>query len=191
MASDKAFWQWIEERAAAKARLKADRRKLLKGAGAGAPPWRPAPALRQRPPRGAQEAPHFEGVTLRVFTQTGPFISGPVKFHAPEFKELYGATVETIEVPSADLFPRAQQAAQTGSGDFDILLLANTWMPDFVNLEYADLRCSHSSTATPTMSCWPGTTSLTASSARTPGPARPTPSSSTTTTRRCSTARTF
>ena len=27
--------------------------------------------------------------------------------------------------------------AQTGSGDFDILLLANTWMPDFVNLGYA------------------------------------------------------
>lgn len=79
----------------------------------------------------------YDGVTLRVFTQTGPFISGPVKFHAPEFKEQYGADVQAVEAPNADLFARAQQVAQTGSGDFDILLLANTWMPDFVNLGYA------------------------------------------------------
>ena len=87
--------------------------------------------------RAAQEKPRFDGVTLRVITQTGPFISGPIKFHAERFRQEYGATVEAIEAPNADLFTRAQQAAQSGSGDFDILLLANTWMPDFVNLEYA------------------------------------------------------
>jgi ABC-type glycerol-3-phosphate transport system substrate-binding protein len=92
--------------------------------------------LAATPAVAKQEAPRFDGVTLRVFTQTGPFISGPVKFHAPEFQEQYGAVVEAIEAPNADLFARAQQVAQTGSGDFDILLLANTWMPDFVNLEY-------------------------------------------------------
>jgi multiple sugar transport system substrate-binding protein len=135
MASDKAFWQWIEERAAAKAQLKADRRKLLKGAGAGAL-LAAGSRFAATPSVAKQEAPRFDGVTLRVFTQTGPFISGPVKFHAPEFQEQYGAVVEAIEAPNADLFARAQQVAQTGSGDFDILLLANTWMPDFVNLEY-------------------------------------------------------
>ena len=36
MASDKKFWQWIEQREEAKARLTANRRTLLKGAGAGA-----------------------------------------------------------------------------------------------------------------------------------------------------------
>jgi multiple sugar transport system substrate-binding protein len=85
---------------------------------------------------GAQTPVSLNGVTLRVFTQTGPFISGPIKFHAPEFQTVTGGVVEAIEAPNADLFARAQQVAQTGSGDFDILLLANTWMPDFVNLGY-------------------------------------------------------
>lgn len=85
---------------------------------------------------GAQSTVDLNGVTLKVFTQTGPFISGPVKAHAPEFQEVTGGVVEAIEAPNADLFARAQQVATTGSGDFDILLLANTWMPDFVNLGY-------------------------------------------------------
>jgi multiple sugar transport system substrate-binding protein len=136
MASDKSFWQWIEQRQEAKARLMANRRTLLKGAGAGAIAAAGA-RIGLAPPASAQSALPYEGVTLRVLTQTGPFIAGPVKFHAPEFQEQYGGVVEVIEAPPADLFARAQQVAQTGSGDFDILLLANTWMPDFVNLGYA------------------------------------------------------
>ena len=62
------------------------------------------------------------------------------------FKEEYGGVVEAVEAPNADLFARAQQVAQTGSGDFDILLLANTWMPDFVNLGVCRFRCRPSST---------------------------------------------
>ena len=85
---------------------------------------------------GAASQQTYDGVTLNVFTQTGPFISGPVKFHAPEFQTKTGAVVNAVEAPNADLFARAQQVAQSGSGDFDILLLANTWMPDFVNLGY-------------------------------------------------------
>jgi multiple sugar transport system substrate-binding protein len=136
MSSDKAFWSWIEKRNAAREQLTASRRTLLKGAGA-ATVLALGGGRFSVPGVAAQSAPTFEGVTLRVFTQTGPFISGPVKFHSPEFKEQYGADVQAVEAPNADLFARAQQVAQTGSGDFDILLLANTWMPDFVNLGYA------------------------------------------------------
>lgn len=140
MASDKQFYSWIEQREAAKERIQASRRALLKGAGAGAAVFAAnrlgvtpiAPSLAR-----AQDAPNLEGITIKVFTTTGPTISGPIKIHAPAFQELTGAIVETVEVPGADLFPRAQQAAQSGSADFDLLLLANTWMPDFVNLNYA------------------------------------------------------
>jgi len=137
MSSDKAFWQWIEKRSDARARLTADRRTLLKGVGATAATLAGARLGISPSPTRAQEKPNFDGVTIKVFAPTGPTISGPVKFHAEQFKQEYGATVETIEVPGPDLFPRAQQAAQSGSADFDILLLANTWMPDFVNLQYA------------------------------------------------------
>ncbi|MBA2597717.1 MAG: extracellular solute-binding protein [Chloroflexia bacterium] len=115
-----------------------NRRSVLKaGAGVGAAALAGGLPGLGTTPVWAQERPNLDGVTIKVFAPTGPTISGPVKLHAPEFKELYGATVETVEVPGADLFPRAQQAAQSGSSDFDVLLLANTWMPDFVNLGYA------------------------------------------------------
>lgn len=87
----------------------------------------------------AQDAalPRFDGETIRVFTFAGnPFIEGPVKAHAPEFEQMTGAKIEITTAPFNDLFTRAQQVAQTGAGDFDVLLLANTWVADFVNLEY-------------------------------------------------------
>jgi multiple sugar transport system substrate-binding protein len=121
-------------------RLPVSRRTVLKG-GAGATALAlggglPAPGRLAAAPR-RQDQPRFDDVTLRILTMTGPFISGPIRFHAPQFEEEYGAKVEAIEAPNPELFPRAQQVATTGSGDFDLLLLANTFMPDFVNLEYA------------------------------------------------------
>jgi ABC-type glycerol-3-phosphate transport system substrate-binding protein len=72
----------------------------------------------------APDLPRFDGETLRIFTFAGnPFIEGPVKAHAPEFEALTGATVEIVTAPFNDLFTRAQQVAQTGAGDFDVLLL--------------------------------------------------------------------
>ncbi|MFN8593406.1 MAG: extracellular solute-binding protein [Thermomicrobiales bacterium] len=135
MASDKQFYQWIEKRNEARERLTSNRRALLKGAGAGL--LLAAGSRVGITSAAAAQAKPYEGVTIRVFAPTGPTISGPVKFHAPEFQEQFGGVVETIEAPGSELFARAQQVAQTGTGDFDVLLLANTWMPDFVNLNYA------------------------------------------------------
>src|SRR5262245_458434 len=115
MASDRTFWQWIGQREEAKARLTATRRaaegRWSRGNGGG---WS---SHRARSIRSAQSALPYEVVTLRVLTQTGPFIAGPVKFHAPEFQEQFGGVIEVIEAPNTDLFARAQQVAQTGSGD--------------------------------------------------------------------------
>src|SRR3712207_7338134 len=52
-----------------RSQLKADRRKLLKGAGAGAL-LAAGSRLGTTPSMAKQEAPRFDGVTLRVFTQT-------------------------------------------------------------------------------------------------------------------------
>ena len=106
MSSDKAFWSWIEKRNMAREQLATNRRTLLKGAGA-ATVLALGGGRINVPGVVAQSEPTFDGVTLRVFTQTGPFISGPVKFHAPEFKEQFGADVQAVEAPNADLFARA------------------------------------------------------------------------------------
>jgi multiple sugar transport system substrate-binding protein len=94
-------------------------------------------ASAQATPVPAAPLPDLTGETIRISTFAGnPFIEGPVKAHAPEFEQLTGATIEIVTAPFNDLFTRAQQVAQTGAGDFDVLLLANTWVADFVNLEY-------------------------------------------------------
>src|SRR5437762_1871023 len=73
-------------------------------------------------------AVNLSGQSIRIFTMTGPFISGPIRAHAPEFEQKTGAKIEVTEAPFADLFPKVQQVATTGAGDFDVLLLANAWV---------------------------------------------------------------
>ena len=99
----------------------------------------------EAPPAAATEAPAepeeaaekpYEGVTIRILANTGPFIIGPVYKHAPEFEELTGAKIEVSEVPFADLFPKLQQLGATRSAEFDLVLVANTWMADLVDLDY-------------------------------------------------------
>ena len=77
-------------------------------------------------------------VTLSVLTMTGPFISGPIKAHNPEWSAKYDGkySVEAIEVSFGDIFPKAKQAAMTKSDAFDMLLAANIWMADFVGFDY-------------------------------------------------------
>lgn len=88
------------------------------------------------PPTGGEAAEEVEGGEVTAFTMTGPFISGPIRQHAPAFTDAKGITVNVVEAPFADLFPKIQQVAATDSGDFDILLVSNTWVADLVNMGY-------------------------------------------------------
>ena len=83
---------------------------------------------------GAKDEP----VTLSVLTMTGPFISGPIKIHGPEWSARVGGgnKVEAVEVAFGDIFPKAQQAAATKSDAFDMLLVGNLWMADLVGWDY-------------------------------------------------------
>ncbi len=85
-----------------------------------------------------EAAPEEEPVALSVLTMTGPFISGPIKIHGPEWSAKVGGghTVEAVEVAFGDIFPKAQQAAATKSDAFDMLLVANIWMADLIGWDY-------------------------------------------------------
>ncbi len=138
MASNETGREPIQRAVARATRRNISRRAVVKGGlGAGAAALAGIrPGFRAAGVGASQDAPRFDGVSLRVLTQTGPLISGPINFHAEEFRNRTGAQVEAVEAPNAELFNRAVQVAQSGGGDFDLLLLANTWMPDFVNLDY-------------------------------------------------------
>jgi multiple sugar transport system substrate-binding protein len=85
----------------------------------------------------ATEAPAeklpYEGVTLKIITNTGPFIIGPVYKEQAAMEAKYGFKIEVTEIPFADLYSKIQQVAAVGGSDFDLLLIPNTWMADFVN----------------------------------------------------------
>lgn len=80
--------------------------------------------------------PAYEGVTLNVLANTGPFIIGPVYQHAPDFEARTGAKITASEVPFGELFPKLQQLAATQSAEFDLLLIPNTWMADLAEIGY-------------------------------------------------------
>jgi len=127
-------------------RLHVSRRSLLRGglgvtaatlAGAHLRPARAAGGGRIMAPRSLRQAQQsFEGETLRIFSMDGPLISGALNVHKDRFTEEFGAEVEVITAPFDQLFTRAQQVAVSGGGDFDVLLLANSWVADFVSLGY-------------------------------------------------------
>ncbi|KKL03447.1 hypothetical protein LCGC14_2626060, partial [marine sediment metagenome] len=97
-----------------------------------------ASGKKDKPGKGKGGEAPTEPVTLSVLTMTGPFISGPIRIHGPEWSAKVGGgnKVEAIEVAFGDIFPKAQQAAATKSDAFDILLVANIWMADLVGWDY-------------------------------------------------------
>ena len=90
----------------------------------------------ERPTEVLKSSADLAGVELNAFTMTGPFISGPIKQHAPGFGADTGGAVNVVEAPFADIFPKIQQVAATGAGDFDVLLVSNSWVSDLINLGY-------------------------------------------------------
>ncbi len=76
----------------------------------------------------------YEGVTIRVMSQTGPTIVGPVYEHGKEFTALTGAKIEVVEAPGGDLFTKIVQTATTGGSTLDLILAPNTFMGDFASL---------------------------------------------------------
>jgi len=91
-----------------------------------------APAAEQKVEKKAEKKP----VTLTILTMTGPWISGPVKQHAPDWEKKTGNKINVVEAAFSDIFPKIQQAAATHSAAFDILLVSNIWMGDMVGWKY-------------------------------------------------------
>lgn len=78
----------------------------------------------------------YAGTKLKLFTMTGPFISGPPKMHRPEWEKKTGGKIDVIEGPYAELYPKIMQAAAVRLPLYDILLVGNVWVADLVRAKY-------------------------------------------------------
>ncbi|MGP1397092.1 MAG: extracellular solute-binding protein [Inquilinaceae bacterium] len=79
----------------------------------------------------AQCEPDFSGVTLRAGAQTGPFIASAVQAAGEGWAEKTCGTVEVVEFPFGELYPKYLTAMVAGEASFDVITFAPAWTPDF------------------------------------------------------------
>ncbi len=81
----------------------------------------------------------FEGQTVTVIVNTagekGP-ISGPFYEVREEFEAATGATLEIVEVPFAEHFPKLMTDLTTGTGQYDTSIAGAWWLGDLVEGDF-------------------------------------------------------
>lgn len=79
------------------------------------------------------------GKTVSVIVNTagekGP-ISGPIYEVRDEFEAATGATLEIVEVPFAEHFPKLLTDMTTGTGDYDASIAGAWWLGDLIGGDY-------------------------------------------------------
>lgn len=96
-----------------------------------------------KPPQTAEPCQEgscpFAGQTVSVLVPAGGVdgpISGPLHEIRDEFEAATGASLEIVEVPFAEHFPRLMTDLATGSGRYDASIGAAWWLGDLVEGEF-------------------------------------------------------
>lgn len=79
----------------------------------------------------AQCSPDYTGVTLNVSTQNGPAIASALAAAAESWEARTCGTVNVIEFPFGELYPKFLTAMTQQTGDFDVIGFVPAWLPDF------------------------------------------------------------
>jgi multiple sugar transport system substrate-binding protein len=82
---------------------------------------------------GAQAAcsPDYSNVRITIGTQTGPYIASALTQAASVWKEKTCGTVNVVEFPWSELYPKIATALSGGEATFDAITFAPAWTPDF------------------------------------------------------------
>ncbi|MDJ1006258.1 MAG: extracellular solute-binding protein [Paracoccaceae bacterium] len=75
--------------------------------------------------------PDYSGVTLTVSTQNGPFIASAMAMAAQSWEERTCGTVNVVEFPFGELYPKFLTAMSQQTGEFDAIGFVPAWLPDF------------------------------------------------------------
>ncbi len=79
----------------------------------------------------AQCSPDFTGVELNVSTQNGPAIASALASAAESWEARTCGTVNVIEFPFGELYPKFLTAMMQETGDFDVIGFVPAWLPDY------------------------------------------------------------
>lgn len=78
-------------------------------------------------------SPDYSKVTLTAASQTGPYIASALKLAADEWKKKTCGTVNVVEFPWSELYPKIVTSLTSGEATFDIITFAPAWSPDFTD----------------------------------------------------------
>ena len=79
----------------------------------------------------AQCSPDYSGVTLNVSTQNGPAIASALAAAGESWEARTCGTVDVVEFPFGELYPKFLTAMSQGTGSFDVIGFVPAWLPDF------------------------------------------------------------
>ncbi|MEK0085888.1 extracellular solute-binding protein [Benzoatithermus flavus] len=75
--------------------------------------------------------PDYSKVKITIGTQTGPYIASALTQAAAVWKEKTCGTVNVVEFPWSELYPKIATALSGGEATFDAITFAPAWTPDF------------------------------------------------------------
>ena len=75
--------------------------------------------------------PDYSGVTLTFASQTGPYIASALQIAGKKWAEKTCGTVNVVEFPWSELYPKIVTALTSGETTFDGVTFAPAWSPDF------------------------------------------------------------
>src|SRR3546814_12533327 len=75
--------------------------------------------------------PDYTGVTLTFARQTGPYIASALQIAGKKWAEKTCGTVNVVEFPWSELYPKIVTALTSGETTFDGVTFAPHWSQDF------------------------------------------------------------
>lgn len=75
----------------------------------------------------------LEDVTLRLAVEIGSSLGDPIKPYVEQWEEETGATVEFVEIPFAEIFPKLMSSFQAGADEYDVVIILPTWLGDMAS----------------------------------------------------------
>jgi len=80
----------------------------------------------------AQEK-QFDGIEIKVFTQTPPYIAKPVQMFRADWEKKTGGKITLITSPWGELYTKMFSSLAFGEKMFDITIFPSPWLPEFAS----------------------------------------------------------
>jgi multiple sugar transport system substrate-binding protein len=92
----------------------------------------PATAQEDAAAKAVEAAKQYAGTTINTAEEAGLMAMLGINITGPEWEELTGIKVRVSEVPYEELFPKAMLEHRAGTGAYDVLTIAPSWVADMV-----------------------------------------------------------